>query len=210
MKVQFNVTRRRVAVTAAVLALGTVGIGYAAIPGSGGVISGCRDVNTGVLRVIDAEAGETCRGREAALTWNQTGPPGPPGADGSDGAPGTAAAYARIGSDGTVNADFASGISSANVSHPAPGIYCLRNLGFQPRAVVATGPAGLMSDGAGGIAPAQFDTNVTASILLLSLDAFLAFCDTDTTPAADRASVRIYVSSPNGLVDRSFTVLLED
>ena len=207
MKVQFHLTRRRVAVVAAMLTMAGVGVAYAAIPGSDGVISGCRDAKTGALRVIDAEAGEVCGGKEAALNWNQTGPRGP---QGEQGEPGSAAAYARIAGDGTVNADFASGISNANVSHPATGIYCLRNLGFQPRAVLGTGPAGLTGDGAGGVAPALYDTNVTASILLASPGVLLAFCDTEATPVADRATVRIYVSSPSGLADRPFTVLLED
>jgi hypothetical protein len=185
------------------------GAAYATIPGSDGVISGCRDVKTGALRVIDAEAGATCMAKESALNWNQTGPQGPQGEAGEAGPPGTAAAYARINADGTVNTDFAQGISSANVSHPATGIYCLRNLGFQPRAVVGTGPATIASDGAGGFIATGYDTNVTAS-LLLTAGAFFVFCDDASTPPAERASVRIYVAAPNGLVDRSFTVLLED
>lgn len=58
--------------------------------------------------------------------------------------------------------------------------------------------------------PTQWDTNVTANVRLASPDTFLAFCDVESTPADERATVRIYVSAPNGLVDRSFTVLLED
>ncbi len=190
------------------------GVAYATIPGSDGVISACRDSKTGMLRAIDAEAGETCDAKEVLLTWNQTGPQGPQGPQGPPGPPGTAAAYARIAADGTVNADFASGITTANVSHPGTGIYCLRNLGFQPRAVVATGPAPIVSDGAGGFVPAQYDTNVTANTRLATSDTFLVFCDVESTPAEERATVRIYVSQSGGgapaLVDRPFTVLLED
>jgi hypothetical protein len=203
MKVEFRVTRRSVALLAGIVTLVTAaGLAYATIPGSDGVISACRDTKTGALRAIDAEAGQTCSSKEAPLTWNQTGPQGPPG---------TAAAYARIGADGTVNTDFALGITSANVSHPGTGIYCLRNLGFQPRAVVGIGPAGLTSDGAGGVVPAGYDTNVTANLRLATDTSFLALCgDTAATPLAERAVVRIYVAGPNGLVDMNFGILLDD
>jgi hypothetical protein len=65
------------AVVAAILAVGAVAM--AAIPSADGTIHGCRDNRTGALRVIDAEAGQSCTTKETALTWNQTGPVGPPG-----------------------------------------------------------------------------------------------------------------------------------
>jgi len=46
------------------------GVGYAAIPSADGTISACKD-STGALKVIDAEAGETCRAGQELLTWNQ-------------------------------------------------------------------------------------------------------------------------------------------
>jgi hypothetical protein len=61
---------------ALVIAIG--GAAFAAIPDSSGVIHGCYD-RRGALRVVDTEAGRTCRTSETALTWNQQGPPGPPG-----------------------------------------------------------------------------------------------------------------------------------
>ena len=51
----------------------------ASIPDSSGVIHGCRSKTTGVLRVIDSDAGQRCLAGEAELTWNQQGPPGPAG-----------------------------------------------------------------------------------------------------------------------------------
>ena len=60
------------------------GVGYASIPSSSGTISACRD-NKGVLRVIDAEAGQTCANNQQLLTWNQQGPAGPPGPAGISG-----------------------------------------------------------------------------------------------------------------------------
>jgi hypothetical protein len=69
-----------------VLAVGTVV--RAAIPAADGTITGCRDNRTGALRVIDAEAGQSCGSREALLTWNQTGPAGPQGPAGANGVSG--------------------------------------------------------------------------------------------------------------------------
>jgi type VI secretion system secreted protein Hcp len=82
---------------AVVLGAGTA-VAIAAIPSSSdGVIHGCyRTTSTaagqtvGDLRVIDADAAQTCAAGEATLTWNQTGPagpqgdPGPPGDSGTD------------------------------------------------------------------------------------------------------------------------------
>jgi hypothetical protein len=66
------VTRLRVATAALALAALGGGIAYAAIPDAAGVIHGCRTLAGGTLRVIDSEAGQTCRSSEAALNWNQT------------------------------------------------------------------------------------------------------------------------------------------
>ena len=61
-------------------------IGYAAIPNSStGVITGCYSQVSGALRVIDAQAGQTCNATERTLPWNQTGPTGPTGPQGPQG-----------------------------------------------------------------------------------------------------------------------------
>jgi hypothetical protein len=57
---------------------------YAAIPGSNGVISACKDAKGG-LKVIDAENGATCSANQVALNWNQQGPTGATGATGPAG-----------------------------------------------------------------------------------------------------------------------------
>jgi len=81
---------------AAVGVMAAVGVGYAAIPGSDGKISGCYG-SSGQLRVIDADAGAKCAKSETALRFSQTGPKGdaclpttpacvgPRGGDGTDG-----------------------------------------------------------------------------------------------------------------------------
>jgi hypothetical protein len=60
----------------------------AAIPGAGGVINACFLPKSGILRLIDAEAGERCTRKEQAISWNQTGPQGLPGERGLQGEPG--------------------------------------------------------------------------------------------------------------------------
>lgn len=79
---------RRAFLLAVLLVLGTGAVALAAIPSADGTIHGCRDNRTGTLRVIDAEAGQTCTSRETALTWNQTGPVGPAGPPGPAGVSG--------------------------------------------------------------------------------------------------------------------------
>ena len=71
--------------TAATVAV-SAGIAYAAIPNSGtGVINGCYGKQTGILRVIDAQAGKTCLSIETPISWNQQGPTGPQGLKGDKG-----------------------------------------------------------------------------------------------------------------------------
>ena len=80
-----------IAVIAALGVLAAVGVGYAAIPSSDGVIHTCYNASanpSGQLRVIDAEAGAKCSKNEKALAFNQKGPKGDPGPAGPQGEPG--------------------------------------------------------------------------------------------------------------------------
>ena len=68
-----------VALLAALVVAGVVGVAYATIPGSDGVIHGCYNGGTspsGQLRVIDPAAGGKCAKNEKALDFNQQGPKG--------------------------------------------------------------------------------------------------------------------------------------
>jgi hypothetical protein len=77
--------KRSIPALALLVVLAAAGVGYAAIPGPGGVIKGCYATTEGLLlgiphskgdtRIVDS--GEACRSYEKTLPWNQTGPQGP-------------------------------------------------------------------------------------------------------------------------------------
>lgn len=136
-----------VGVAASVVLAG--GVAVAAIPStSTGLISGCRNVKTGALRVVDYQAGKRCTPTtERPLTWNAkgvagprglqgiAGPVGAKGATGATGSQGSARGYARIDSTGTVTRSSA-GITA---THPIPGsgVYCVTVPGVDSSTTVA-------------------------------------------------------------------------
>jgi opacity protein-like surface antigen len=61
-----------VIVLVAVAAVAAASFAYAAIPAANGTISACKD-QKGALKVIDAEAGQTCPSGQQLLTWSQDG-----------------------------------------------------------------------------------------------------------------------------------------
>lgn len=103
------------------LALGTIGIlalsggiAFAAIPSlADGVIHGCYEKRTGLLRVIDVEAGKSCLQWETPIAWKQSGPQGEPGLQGEPGADGGAGAPGADGADGQDGLDGMSVTSEA-------------------------------------------------------------------------------------------------
>jgi hypothetical protein len=118
--------RALLAAAGALCVLSVGGFAYAAIPsgGAGGTINGCYQKNNGQLRVIDAEAGDTCRKSEIALSWSQngqrgatgltgargpTGPQGAPGARGATGQQGVPGSRGPTGQTGTPGQKGATG-----------------------------------------------------------------------------------------------------
>lgn len=75
---------------AGLIVVATAATAVASIPSASGVISACRTASSGTLRVIDAEAGQTCRSGEVRLDWNVQGPAGPAGPAGPTGPAGPA------------------------------------------------------------------------------------------------------------------------
>lgn len=77
-------------------------------------------VRNGSLLAADFKSGQ--------LPAGPAGPPGPAG---------TAVSYAHINSDGTVDTANSMGLTNANVSHPASGVYCFGGLSFTPHSITA-------------------------------------------------------------------------
>jgi hypothetical protein len=61
----------RVLVIAGAFVVLSAGFAYAAIPGTDAAINGCYEKYTGLLRVIDAEAGKKCTRFETPISWSQ-------------------------------------------------------------------------------------------------------------------------------------------
>jgi hypothetical protein len=119
---------KKVILIVSALAVIAAGVSYAAIPSADGTISACKS-NKGALKMIDAEAGQSCPDGQQLLSWNQQGTAGP------QGAPGTALGHAQVGYDGSV---WGGSLTSANVYKDGPGKYCFGNLGFTPETAVVT------------------------------------------------------------------------
>ncbi len=108
-------------ITTALLA-GAAGIALATIPGTGGVISGCYEKKSGILRVIDAEAGKKCLSFETAISWNQQGQQGLQGSQGPKGE-GDPGLTGKDGLNGTNGVDGKDGVSVTSANEPA-GAHC--------------------------------------------------------------------------------------
>ena len=92
------------AVGALVAAAIAGGVAYATIPDSNGVIHGCYQSSSGVLRVIGTSptvGGGKCSSTEKPLDWNQKGPTGAKGATGAKGPSGPKGERGPTGSNGT-------------------------------------------------------------------------------------------------------------
>ena len=125
----------------AVVVAAISGIGYAAIPGSNGVISACKK-SDGSIKLIDKEAGQGCASNQQLVEWNQQGPAGEPG---------SALAYAYVSPSGYVTDSL--NITAADVTKPAGtyGVYCFSGLPSTAKNVQVTlgngigGGAGLLN-----------------------------------------------------------------
>jgi hypothetical protein len=69
----------RSVVMAAAVCLLAASVAQAAIPDANGVYTACYDKIFQRMRLIDAEAGETCKRIEILITWNKAGEKGDPG-----------------------------------------------------------------------------------------------------------------------------------
>ena len=90
------------------------GIAYATIPDSDGVFHACVQKKDGKVRLIDpsklGRAGQ-CKGKEKAVSWNQTGPRGPTGPQGPTGKTGPTGATGLSGLQTVTLASLSNSIS---------------------------------------------------------------------------------------------------
>ena len=175
--------RKLLVPTAAIALAGGVAVAMGAIPGQGGVIDGCYKQSTGDLRVIDAEAGTTCKPSEIAISFNQTGPrglpgdkgdkgdPGPPGPTGATGATGPEGPKGHKGDPGPAGPAGPAGPSGAG------DVYIAR-AGSDPsqNSLSKTVPAG------------SYAISAKGSLGLLDVDAQYVGCSLST---GDRISIRL-------------------
>jgi hypothetical protein len=145
MKIAFRVTRRRVALVAALVALAIAGgVAYAAIPDGNNLYTACMLKNVGTVRLIDHSLPATnamshCTGFEAEINWNQKGQqglqgipgvkgdkgdPGTPGVKGDTGDPGTPGAKGDKGDPGAPGTNGSNGLSVTSASLSAGDANC--------------------------------------------------------------------------------------
>lgn len=85
-----------IAAAAAVAALAAAPA-MASIPDSTGTFFGCRGAGTGVVRLIDPSAGQSCRANEVPFRFTNSGPTGPSGPVGPSGPTGPTGATGATG-----------------------------------------------------------------------------------------------------------------
>lgn len=137
-------------------------VAVASIPDSAGVIHGCFQEKTGLLRVID-QSTNGCRPDETAIQWNQSGPQGPAGPQGPTGPAGPPGS---VGSP--LYLDFVGSCGSGTNGPPAQrnafgfvigtftspvGVGCASGSTFQMHQTFdfqnVNGPGGLFASGSG-------------------------------------------------------------
>ena len=95
------------------------GVALATIPDTAGVISSCYlkdgQAGAGRVRVIDAQAGQTCASTENPLSWNRQGLRGPQGLPGPAGAAGAAGPAGPTGPQGPQGPQGPAGASGYRV-----------------------------------------------------------------------------------------------
>lgn len=101
--------RQVVFVGVAALAAFIAAPALASIPDASGTYYACRGNGTGVVRLIDPSAGQSCRSNETAFTMNNIGPTGPAGATGPGGPSGPAGPSGATGMTGATGPTGPSG-----------------------------------------------------------------------------------------------------
>jgi hypothetical protein len=92
------------ALAAALSLAAAASIAWATIPDANGVFHACVNTNSGILRLIDNEQGETCNPNESAVSW-QTGSQGGP------------TLFANVNANGTLVSGSATNAARVSTGH---------------------------------------------------------------------------------------------
>ena len=117
-------TKIKMLIAGATVALAVGSIAVAAIP-DGGVIHGCYDKASGLLRVTDADTKKPkeCTTSEAALDWTQQGPQGPQGPIGPQGPAGPDGPAGPTGATGATGPQGPQGVPGPAGAATLPSVY---------------------------------------------------------------------------------------
>ena len=166
-----RVRRPVVALLVATSLLASVGVAYATIPDSSGVIHACYTRSGGALYVID-DSVTTCSSKQTSLNWNVQGPTGPQGPQGPagptgpQGPAGPQGPQGPAGPSGTSHAYSATGglvaygtapVKVASLSLPA-GTYLVWATGTVQDANTSTGHDCVLSSGGSTLQEAKIST----------------------------------------------------
>ena len=166
-------------------AFGIASAVQAAIPSPNGVIHGCYqfsapNTSRGVLRVINADAGEQCRFNEHPLNWNQRGPTGPTGPKGTTGARGPTGAKGATGANGPTGSRGPTGAGTTGATGPTgvPGPSGPAGTGFTgptgppgpsgPAGTGSTGPTGPSGPTGPGATYARVTGDTTSDVVTIA------------------------------------------
>lgn len=167
--------KERFAVVASIALTAIAALAFGAgatIPSSGGVIRGCYTVGIGVVRLIDAEAGESCLPAvERAIAWSQTGPQGPAGPQGPTGPKGDPglSGYEQITRSYTLQAGSGFGLTAS-----CPAGKSVLGGGYQYIPASLTAPS-ISYDGPFGTVWRINGVNTTGVTITLNVFAVCAF-----------------------------------
>ena len=188
-------TSRRAVVLAVVAALAATGtIAWATIPDAAGVVHGCYQKVNGQLRVIDLDAGQTCRPSELAISWSETGPQGPQGPQGPAGPQGPQGPQGPAGPTGPTGPAGPAGVSGYEVVTICSPADCGGNLD-DTKAAIAHCPAGKHALGGGAI------VDVLPVVALNT-----SHPDPQSSPSPDGWLARAYETDPDNITSWTLRV----
>lgn len=200
---------RRTLVVGALTAAGltaAVGVAWASIPASDGVIHGCYASGGGSVKVIDTSTTKTCPSGYKSLNWNQTGPAGPTGATGWQGPAGPTGPAGATGPQGPAGP----GVTFKELAAGDQNYFAIAGVGM---VYLGCGPGGVNADQY-IMAVANFSDNGTDSVWIDdSVDgtSYRALASTDLEYFGGRATGtrHLAIRMSNGVKSGSWDIFIE-